>query len=78
MGIARSCIQKKTVTWLFTLVLAVGGMAVFDSMAKFEDPEFTIKTAKIFTPPRGDPIEVANEVTDLIETAAQRFRPLIM
>ena len=75
MGIARSCIQRKTVTWLFTLVLAVGGMAVFDSMAKFEDPEFTIKTAQVFTSyPGATPIEVANEVTDVIETAAQQLQ----
>ena len=41
-------------------------------MPRFEDPEFTIRTAQVFTPyPGGSPEEVAREVTAPLEEALQ-------
>ena len=44
-------------------------------MPRFEDPEFTIRTAQVITQyPGASPEEVANEVTDALETAIQQLQ----
>lgn len=44
------------------------------SLGRLEDPEFTIKEAKIYTMyPGASPLEVEEEVTDRVETAVQRM-----
>ncbi len=46
----------------------------YDSMPRFEDPEFTIRIAKVFTQyPGASPEEVMNEVTEVLETAIQQL-----
>ncbi len=74
MNLAEFSIRKRTVTWFFTVLIAVGGIWAYNGLGKLEDPSFTIKTAVIATPyPGASPLEVENEVTALIESAAQKL-----
>ena len=52
-----------------------GGMYAYRNMVRFEDPEFTIRNAVVVTPYRGATAqEVANEVTEALETAIQEMQ----
>ncbi|TVR10633.1 MAG: efflux RND transporter permease subunit [Planctomycetota bacterium] len=74
MSIASAAMQRATVTWLFALVMGLGGIAVFSSMSKLEDPEFTIKTAVVVTPyPGATPLQVEEEVSERLESAIQQL-----
>ncbi|MFA7621523.1 MAG: efflux RND transporter permease subunit [Aminobacteriaceae bacterium] len=74
MNLAEFSIRKRTVTWFFTVLIAVGGIWAYNGLGKLEDPSFTIKTAVIATSyPGASPLEVENEVTALIESAAQKL-----
>ncbi len=77
MNLAELTIRKKTISLVLTLVLLVGGTMAFIDMPRLEDPEFTIKEALVVTNyPGATPVEVANEVTDVIESAAQQLGQL--
>jgi multidrug efflux pump subunit AcrB len=57
-----------------SLVLLFGGIISFNSLARLEDPEFTIKEAIIVTPyPGASAEEVEEEVTNVMELAAQEL-----
>ena len=74
MNLAEFSIRKSTIAWFLTLLIAVGGVWSYNGLGKLEDPAFTIKTAVIATPyPGASPLEVENEVTSLIESAAQKL-----
>lgn len=74
MNLAEFSIRKSTVTWFLTILIALGGMWAYSGLGKLEDPSFTIKTAVIATPyPGASSLEVENEVTALIESAAQKL-----
>lgn len=74
MNLAEFSIRKSTVTWFFTLLIVLGGVWAYTGLGKLEDPAFTIKTAVIITPyPGASPLEVENEVTAHIESAAQKL-----
>lgn len=74
MNLAEFSIRKSTVTWFFTVLIVIGGIWAYGGLGKLEDPAFTIKTAVIITPyPGASPLEVENEVTSLIESAAQKL-----
>ena len=56
------------------LIFLVGGCLAYQNMSRFEDPEFTIRVAKIFTHyPGASPQEVMNEVTEPLETKLQQL-----
>ena len=77
MSIAEYAIRKSTVTLVLTICFLVGGVAAFQSMPRLEDPAFTIKQALVVTNyPGATPQEVANEVTDVIESATQQLGQL--
>jgi len=77
MSIAVYAIQKKTVTWVMTFVLLIGGALSFQGLSRLEDPEFSIKDAVVVTAyPGASPEEVEREVTDVIETEIQRLSQL--
>jgi len=77
MSIAGWAVEKKTVTYFATFLLAVGGLAAFFSLGQLEDPEFTVKTANIITAyPGASPEEVELEVTDRIELKIQELKEL--
>ena len=64
MSIARTAINKKVVTLVFTVVMLVGGVGAFNGLSRLEDPEFTIKEALVVTPyPGASPKEVEEEVS---------------
>ncbi len=72
MNIAEYAIQKRTITYVLTMLLLVGGLSAYMKIGRLEDPEFTIKDAQITTTyPGATAREVEEEVTDLIERAAQ-------
>ncbi len=77
MNIAGVAIRYRTVTVVLTIMIVGGGMMAYQSLGRLEDPEFTIKEAQIFTRyPGATAMEVADEVTDEIETAVQQMGQL--
>ncbi len=74
MNIAEWSIRKSTITWVMTIVVAVVGAYSFSTLSRLEDPEFTIKEALVLTPyPGASAAEVEEEVTNVIELAAQEL-----
>jgi len=74
MSLTEISLRKKTVTIVVTLAFLVGGALSFLNMPRLEDPEFTIKQALVITNyPGATPAEVTDEVTDVIENAAQQL-----
>ncbi len=77
MNFAKISIEKKTITFVMTLVLILGGMQAYNNMSRLEDPEFTIKDALVITPyPGASAREVEEEVTDEMEMAVQKLSQL--
>ena len=77
MNSAELAIQKKTVTLVLCAVIIGGGILAYENLGRLEDPEFTIKSAVVTTAyPGATPMEVAQEVTDEIETAIQQLPQL--
>ncbi|MBI9089362.1 MAG: efflux RND transporter permease subunit [Desulfobacterium sp.] len=72
MKLPEYSIKYKAVV-LFTMVMLVlGGVSAYFKLGKLEDPVFTVKTAVIVTAwPGASPHEVEQQVTDVIEKAAQ-------
>ena len=74
MNIAEYAIEKKVVMYILVVVLLVGGLIGFNKSGRLEDPEFTIREVKVITfYPGATPAEVEEEVSDLIESAAQKI-----
>ncbi|MBK5966283.1 multidrug transporter AcrB, partial [Thiocystis minor] len=77
MNLAAYSLHKRTIAWLAALVVLVGGWIGYQQLGRFEDPEFVIRQAVVVTPyPGALPIEVAEEVTDVIEGAVQQLQEL--
>ena len=72
MQIAEYSIKNRLIMWIVILLSVFAGWFAYQNMPRFEDPEFTIRTAQVLTPyPGGSPEEVAREVTTPLETALQ-------
>ena len=70
-------IDRKVFTYFAVALFVLGGIASYFQLGKLEDPDFTVKTAVIFTPyPGASPSEVEDEVTDKIEGALQEMPQL--
>lgn len=77
MNIGEYAIRKRVTTLALTFVLIVGGIVAYQSMGRLEDPEFTIKQALVVTQyPGATPHEVAEEITDKLESAIQQLPQL--
>lgn len=77
MNIAEASIRYRIITLTLTFVTIGGGIAAYQKLGRLEDPEFTVKEAQIFTRyPGATAMEVAEEVTDEIETAVQQLGQL--
>ena len=51
------------------------GWSAYNDMARFEDPEFTIREAQVFVSyPGASPLEVAEEVSDVLEREIQQMQ----
>ncbi|MBF9016426.1 MULTISPECIES: efflux RND transporter permease subunit [unclassified Oceanispirochaeta] len=74
MNIAEIAIEKKVITYIVMVLLLVGGFIGFQNMGKLEDPDFTIREVRVITMyPGATPSEVEEEVSDIIEQAAQQL-----
>ncbi|MHC4203337.1 MAG: efflux RND transporter permease subunit [Planctomycetota bacterium] len=74
MNIAQLSIEKKTITIVITVLLLFGGIKSYMGLGRLEDPEFTIKSAKVITYyPGATAMEVAEEVTDPLEISIQKM-----
>ena len=77
MNFAEISIKRNVISWMFTAFLTVGGVISYFNLGKLEDPEFTIKSALVFTQyPGADANQVAEEVTDPLERAIQQLPQL--
>ena len=75
MNIAEFSIKNQVLSIIVILLSLFGGWSAYQDMSRFEDPEFTIRTALIFTQyPGASPEEVAREVTEPLETALQQMQ----
>lgn len=76
-GLVTYAVSNRIVTYFFAALLFFGGIASYFTLGKLEDPDFTVKTAIIYTPyPGASPSEVEREVTNVIERAVQEMPQL--
>jgi len=74
MNFAEYSITHKVISWLFAVLLLVGGSVSFFSLGQLEFPEFTIKNALVVTAyPGASPEQVEEEVTLPLEDALQQL-----
>lgn len=77
MNLAEISIRKHVVTWVFAVLMVLLGIWSYLHLPRLEDPEFTIKDALIVTSyPGASAKEVAEEVSNVIELAAQQLGQL--
>ncbi len=77
MNIAEYSIKKSVITWMTIVIVIIGGTSAYFKLARYEDPEFTIKEALVRTYyPGATPIEVDQEITDKLEKAVQQLSQL--
>ncbi|MDC5721784.1 efflux RND transporter permease subunit [Vibrio europaeus] len=75
MNIAKQTIAKRTSVWVLVALMLFGGYISYLKLGRFEDPEFIIRQSVIVTPyPGATAQEVVDEVTDVIEGAAQSLQ----
>ena len=73
MNIAEFTIKNKVLSVIVILLTIMGGWSAYQNMARFEDPEFTIRQAQVITSyPGASPEEVALEITEPLEKAIQQ------
>lgn len=74
MNFAEYSITHKVISWMFALLLLVGGSVSFFSLGQLEFPEFTLKNALVVTAyPGASPEQVEEEVTLPLEDALQQL-----
>ncbi len=74
MRIAEYSINNRVTSWMFALILLIGGIVAYGSLSRLEDPEFTLKMAMITTAyPGASPAQVEEEVSYPIENALQQL-----
>jgi len=77
MNLAEFTLRNRTTVAILTACLLFGGMVSFTNLARYEDPEFTIKEALVITPyPGASPAQVEREVSDRVEKAIQQLGQL--
>ncbi len=75
MDLAKFSIKNRLISFIVITLAVVAGWQAYQSMPRFEDPEFTIRQAVVITPyPGATPEEVANEVTEALESAIQQMQ----
>ncbi|MEI8666314.1 efflux RND transporter permease subunit [Pseudoalteromonas sp. B28] len=74
MSFAQLSIEKKVISWMFTLLLLIGGTVSYFDLGQLEDPEFTLKKAMVITMYfSASPQQVEEEVTFPLENAIQQL-----
>ncbi|OZC35253.1 MFS transporter [Marinobacter vinifirmus] len=67
-------LDRKSISWMVTLLLGVGGIFAFLGLGQLEFPEFTLRSALVTTQyPGATPLEVEEEVTLPLEKAIQQM-----
>lgn len=75
MNIAEFSIKNRLLSIIVILLSLFGGWSAYQTMPRFEDPEFTIRTALIYTTyPGASPVQVAKEVSQPLEIALQSLQ----
>lgn len=75
MNLAEFSIKNQVLSVIVIVMAAVGGWLAYQDMPRFEDPEFTIRTALVVTQyPGATPLEVAEEVSANLERALQQLQ----
>ncbi len=75
MNLAEFSIKNQLLSVIAILLALIAGWNAFQNMPRFEDPEFTIRTALVFTQyPGASPEEVAREISEPLETALQQMQ----
>ncbi|TVP76133.1 MAG: efflux RND transporter permease subunit [Puniceicoccaceae bacterium] len=75
MNAAESTIRNKLLSGVFILLILGAGWSAYSKMPRFEDPEFTIRTALVSVAyPGASPMEVAREIVEPLETAIQQLQ----
>lgn len=46
MSLTEYSIKNRVISWLFLVILAIGGVQSFMDLGRLEDPAFTIKDAR--------------------------------
>ncbi|WP_220721304.1 efflux RND transporter permease subunit [Agarivorans litoreus] len=74
MTIAEYSIKNKVISWMFLVILAVGGVVSFTDLGRLEDPAFTVKDAMVITSyPGATSTEVEEELTYPLEKAIRQL-----
>lgn len=74
MKLTEYSIKHPVTSWMFALILLLGGIISYNGLGRLEDPEFTLKMAMITTSyPGASPAQVEEEVTYPIENALQQL-----
>ncbi|MDO6564552.1 efflux RND transporter permease subunit [Amphritea sp. 1_MG-2023] len=74
MKLTEYSIKRPVTSWMFTLILLIGGIIAYNGLGRLEDPSFTIKQAMITTAyPGASPKQVEEEVTYPLENAIQQL-----
>jgi multidrug efflux pump subunit AcrB len=77
VNVGELSVRNNQVVFAAILLIVAGGTVAYRNLGRLEDPEFTIKEALIITPyPGASAEEVAQEVTNPIETACQQLGQL--
>lgn len=75
--IAKFFLKNKALSWLLLGLILLGGIISYIGMGKLEDAPFTIKQAVVTTTyPGASPLEVQQQVTDVLEEAIQSLGEL--
>ena len=74
MNLADLSIRYPLYVGIIATLCLFGGWLAYENMPRFEDPEFTIRVAKVVTRyPGASPQEVVDEVTEPLETKLQQL-----
>ncbi|WP_394241036.1 efflux RND transporter permease subunit [Vibrio astriarenae] len=74
MNIAYYSIKNKVISWMFVLIMLIGGAISFTGLGQLEFPEFTLKSALVITQyPGASPEQVEEEVSLALEDAIQQM-----
>lgn len=72
--VAEYFIKQKTTSWLFAVILFVGGIVSYSKLGQLEDPEFVLKQAILITEyPGANAVQVEEEVTHPLENEIQKL-----
>ena len=70
--LAKFFLKNRALSWLLLVLILLGGVVAYVGMGKLEDAPFTIKQAVVTTTyPGASPLEVQQQVTDVLEEAIQ-------